>query len=132
VESFREQAKTLIERLLADDPSLLDRPVKEAVERVSRPPSTPVSLYKTMASADTEYEITLPTGTKRFSVKMRSTSYAWRYSYSPGKVAASENPYTSVPAGGEYYEEHLELAAGVKLYVSCSTAAQTLEGTAWR
>jgi len=132
MESFKEQAKSLIEKLLSDDPSLINQPVKEAIERITPTPSQAVSYTKTMAEADKEYEIPFPIGCKKFSIRLRSTSYSWRFSYSPGKVAASEEPYSTVPAAGEYYEDYpLMIAHGQSLYVACSTAAQTLECIFW-
>lgn len=94
-------------------------------------PSKPQNATKTLTGADTEYEIAMPVGTKKFAINMRSTSYAWRYAWQEGRVASSVEPYNTVPAAGTYYEDDVDTALGTKLYVACATAAQVLECVFW-
>ena len=131
--SITEEIETIVARLLREEKTLVRKEdLKKPLTVVQlETPGIPKNSNATMTTADKEYEIAFPIGTKKFSIRMRSLSYAWRFSYDKGRVAGSTVPYNTVPASGEYYEEGVKMPEGVKLYVACSTAAQVLEAVFW-
>ena len=62
---------------------------------------TPQVINKTLTSADTEYIVPMPEGTKYFSIQCR-TVFAMRFAFEDGKVATPTAPYATIPAGGSY------------------------------
>ena len=95
---------------------------------------------KTMALADTEYEIELPLGIRGLAFKVRSGIGATtvRYSWTTGVVAAPSEvggTYHSIDANTPTYSstqsQMLHLAdkdtSTKTLYVACSGAGKTLE-----
>jgi hypothetical protein len=92
--------------------------------------STTPTLYNvTMTLANTEYSQALPANTKRFSIKTRDGT-AFRIAFVTGKVAAPTDPYETVPANWEYYEDTLLLAAST-LFFGCAGAGKIVEITVW-
>lgn len=95
-------------------------------------PTTPVIYNTTMTLADTEYSQALPSGCKRFQIKIRrgvTTEYL-RYAFVTGKVATSVAPYGEMPGDGLYFEDGVDLT-GVTIYFACSAAARVAEIYAW-
>ena len=93
---------------------------------------TPKIIKKTMTLADTEYEIALPSKTKKFTMHMRETDTAFRLAFERGRVADPKEPYFTVHAGTPYWEDNLDLKKIFKIYIACGTAGKTLELIAWR
>lgn len=91
--------------------------------------NTPTKYAVAMTLADTEYSQALPANTKKFRIHMRNFS-AFRLAYEAGKVATPTDPYETVPAGAEKYENNLNMAA-LTLYFASSNAAMTAEVEAW-
>jgi hypothetical protein len=91
--------------------------------------TTPVIYNVAMALADTEYSQALPAKTKRFSIHLRDYT-EFRFAYETGKVAAPTEPYETIPAGSEKYEELIE-PASLTLYFASAAAAKVAEIEAW-
>lgn len=86
-----------------------------------------------MTSANTEYSAALPLGIRAFRIHLRDWS-AFQLAYVAGKVATPTEPYQSVPANGEKYEDWLEtrqLNEQITLYFASSVAAKTAEIEVW-
>lgn len=92
-------------------------------------PSTVTKYAVTMTSANTEYSQALPANPKRFRIHLRDWS-AFRLAYVTGKVAAPTDPYESVLANGEKYEDNLGVSS-LTLYFASGTAGKTAEVEAW-
>ena len=131
--SITDEIESIVARLLREEKTLVRKEdLKKPLTVVQlETPGVPVNRNVTLTTADKEYEIEFPIGTKKFSFRLRSTHYPWRFSFEKGRVAGSVAPYNTVPAAGEFYDDNLKTPAGVKLYVACSTAAQTLEAVFW-
>jgi len=82
----------------------------------------------TTAVINTEYSQALPANTKKFLIHTRGGA-ACRLAFETGKVAAPVEPYYSIPANGEYKEDHINPAA-LTLYFA-SAAAEVVEIIAW-
>lgn len=82
-----------------------------------------------MNVANTEYSQTLPTNAKKFRIHLRDYG-AFRLAYVTGLVATSVDPYESIPAGSEKYEDNLS-AASLTLYFASSIAGKIAEIEAW-
>ena len=78
--------------------------------------------------ADTEYSQAL-TNVKKFRIHTRDFT-AFRLAYVTGKVAGSVDPYETIPAGSEKYEDSLNIAS-LTLFFASSTAGKTAEIEAW-
>jgi len=92
----------------------------------------PQIIKKTMTLADTEYEIALPSKTKKFTMHMRETDKEFRLAFEKGRVADPKEPYFTVPTGTPYSEDDIKLDQIFKIYVACATAGKTIEVIAWR
>ena len=92
-------------------------------------PTTPTKYAVTITSADTEYFRALPTGTKKFRIHLRDYA-AFRLAYVTGKVATSVDPFETIPAGCEKFEDGLNPNALI-VYLASSIAAKTAEIEAW-
>ena len=92
-------------------------------------PITATKYAVALTLADTEYFQALPANTKKFSIHLRD--YAeFRLAYVTGKVAGSVDPYETIPAGSEKYEDGLNLAA-LTVYLASPAADKTAEIEAW-
>lgn len=96
-----------------------------AVATVSIEGSTnPTIAVASLASANTEYTVVIPTDTKQFLVKLRSQADL--------KVGyASASTYLTVPRDCFYAESDLSLSAPITLYLSSPEAGQTAEILFW-
>ena len=91
--------------------------------------TTPAIYNVTMTNANTEYSQALSSNTKRFSIKTRDGT-AFRVAFETGKVATPTEPYETVPANSEYYEDALTVDS-LTLYFACGTAAKIVEIVCW-
>ena len=91
--------------------------------------TTPVIYNVPMADADTEYSQALPAKVKRFSIHLRDYT-EFRFAYVTGKVAAPTEPYETIPAGSEKYEQMIE-PPSLTLYFASPAAGKTAEIEAW-
>lgn len=89
--------------------------------------SSPVIYNVTMTTQNTEYSQALPSGTKKFLIKCR-TSYAIKLAF---VANASGTTYVTVPADRAFKEEDLSLSGSRTLYFQCATAGQVAEIVAW-
>ena len=92
-------------------------------------PTTPTKYALTLTSTDTEYSQALPVNTKKFRIHLRDYA-TFRLAYETGKVAASTDPYETIPAGSEKYEDGLNLSA-LTVYLASPVADKTAEIEAW-
>lgn len=89
-------------------------------------PSTTPTVYNiTLTSADTEYSQALPTNTREFRFRCR-TSYDVRFAWVTGKVAAPVAPYLTLPAGTDYFSDYNKLSSKT-IYFASSTAGVVVE-----
>lgn len=87
------------------------------------------SVYLT--SANTQYQLTVPAGTKRFWFKMRQ-KVTLRYAFETGKVAGLVEPYMTLDPGVPYDSGFVRLDAGLTIFFASSSTAQPLvELEAW-
>lgn len=80
--------------------------------------------------ANTEYSFTLPVGVKKFFIHTRDES-SFRLAFITGSVAASVEPFITVPAGSRYYEDLILGTAARLLYVASPVAGKCLEVIYW-
>lgn len=85
---------------------------------------TPVVVNHTLSTANTEYTITLPTGTKTFAVQNRSDGLIKLKTVSAGAH------FTLFP-GQPYYLANIKGTASVTIYAESPKASQVLEIIAW-
>lgn len=90
---------------------------------------TPNILNVTMTSANTEYEIALPAGTKRLQVATADGT-AFRLAFETGKVATPTAPYFTVPTN-LMLDLEVYLDQGETLYVGCGSASKVAQVIAW-
>jgi hypothetical protein len=91
--------------------------------------TTPVIYNVPMADADTEYSQALPAKVKRFSIHLRDYT-EFRFAYEANKVATPTEPYETIPAGSEKYEQMIE-PPSLTLYFASPAAGKTAEIEAW-
>ena len=91
--------------------------------------TTPTKYAVALTSADTEYSQALPANTKKFRIHLRDYA-TFRLAYVTGKVAASTDPFETIPAGSEKYEDGLNLSA-LTVYLASPAAGKTAEIEAW-
>ena len=91
--------------------------------------TTPNEYNMTMTNADTEYSQALPSGTKKFQIRVRDGTAA-RYAFTTGKVAGQTSPYFTLGAGEVYYEDNLNLTTKT-IYFACGSAGKIIELLAW-
>jgi hypothetical protein len=89
---------------------------------------TPTIQTVTLTLANTEYSITLPAGTKRFSMQPR-TNVDVRFAFVTGKVAAPTEPYATMKSGAPYTE--FDILSGARIYFASSTAGTVVEVVSW-
>ena len=92
-------------------------------------PTTPMKYVVALTSADTEYSQALPASTKKFRIHLRDYA-TFRLAYVTGRVATSTDPYETIPAGSEKYEDGLNLAS-LTVYLASPAASKTAEIEAW-
>ena len=98
-------------------------------------PYEPYLATATMVLADTEYDIQLPEGTRRFMVHTRDES-EFRLAFETGRVAGPVNPYLTVLANTRYYSYEVNLrvtnaAWDGTLYFASSSAGKIIEVHYW-
>ena len=91
--------------------------------------ATPTIYNVALTNADTEYSQALPSNTKRFSVHLRDYS-EFRLAYESGKVATPTEPYLTIPAGSEHYQDGLD-ASGLTLFIASPAAGKVAEIEVW-
>lgn len=84
----------------------------------------------TLTNADTEYSITIPSGTKRFSMQPRQNVDV-RFAFESGKVATPTEPYATMKGGAPYTETNLDLQSDLTIYFASSTAGTVVEIIYW-
>jgi hypothetical protein len=90
----------------------------------------PTTVNVAMTLANTEYSYTLPTGTRKFMIKLRSATSDMKLNL--GKTGSlSGTTYITVPAGGNYFEEFVNSELDTKLYFQSPDALQTAEIMVW-
>ena len=92
-------------------------------------PTTATKYTVALTSADTEYSQALPANTKKFRIHLRDYE-TFRLAYVTGKVAASTDPFETIPAGSEKYEDGLNLSA-LTVYLASPVATKVVEIEAW-
>lgn len=88
----------------------------------------PTITNTTMTSADTEYSYELPSGTKRFSIKLRSLNALLKLSFTSGQ---SGTTYITLQYGEALPILNVK-GDGLTLYFQSPTANQTAEITIWK
>ena len=81
-----------------------------------------------MTSANTEYSQAL-SSVKKFRIHIRDFT-EFRLAYETGKVATPTDPYETVPAGSEKYEDNLNVAS-LTLYFASAVAGKVAEAEVW-
>ena len=96
--------------------------------------STPKLEVEAVTSADTEYSMTMPVGTKQFSLQVRDGDAAdgFRVAFDTGKVASPVEPYMGLNAGEQYYEENINLQSATIIYFAHSVGSVVVELLTWR
>lgn len=92
-------------------------------------PTTVIKYVLALVLADIEYIQSLPANTKKFRVHLRDYA-AFRLAYVMDKVAASTDPFETIPAGSEKYEDNLIMAA-LTLYLASPVANKIAEIETW-
>lgn len=80
-----------------------------------------------MTDAATEYSVTLPAGTVKFEIKLRSSNALLQISFVSGE---SGTTYITIPYGASYAENDVK-AGGKIIYFQSPTASQTAEVKTW-
>lgn len=78
--------------------------------------------------AATEYSISLPTGTKKFSIKCRQSNTDIKFSYLSGQSGTS---YITIPRANEYENNNLLLDGALTIYYQTNKPAATIEVEYW-
>ena len=91
-------------------------------------PTTVTKYTVTMTLADTEYSQAL-TDVKKFRVHTRHFT-EFRLAYVTGNVATPTDPYETIPAGSEKYEDGLNITA-LTLYFASAAAGKKAEIEMW-
>lgn len=89
--------------------------------------STPTLSNVSIALAATEQSFSIPSGTKRFSLKIRGNSNL-NVSYISGQSGTN---FLLVPTGSEYIEDNLYLASSLSIYFQSDKNTQILEIITW-
>ena len=92
-------------------------------------PTTATKYALALTAADTEYFQALPANTKKFRIHLRDYA-TFRLAYVTGKVADSVDPYETIPAGSEKYEDGLNLSA-LTVYLASPVATKVAEIEVW-
>jgi hypothetical protein len=84
----------------------------------------------TMTSADTQYTLTIPAGTKQFTI-LNNSGAAFRLATTTGQVATPTGDYAAIPAGGSYFEANVDAKEAISVYCASSTAGTSLSLLYW-
>ena len=79
--------------------------------------------------ANTEYSQALPSSTREYRFRCR-TIHDVRFAFVTGKVAASVDPYLTLPGGSDRISDNDDLT-GKTLYLASSTAGVVVELEIW-
>jgi len=91
---------------------------------------TPVVINTTMTSADTEYEIALPAGTRHFELWCHDGT-AMRFAFVTGKVATPTTPWATILANKSYRSPE-KLAVGAStIYVAAGVISKVACCVVW-
>jgi hypothetical protein len=90
--------------------------------------TTPVIVNQALALADTEYTVTLPIGTRKFSMRLRDAA-VMKVATTAGDIAG--NTYFTMNLGEPYNADSVTGSSTITLYVSVSKPSQTLEVWYW-
>lgn len=91
---------------------------------------SPTILNTTLTNADTAYTVSIPGGTKHFSIQCR-TAFAVRFAFEPNKVANSTAPFATIKSGAAYTSpEKLNMTAAT-LYLASAEAGVVVEVVCW-
>jgi hypothetical protein len=91
--------------------------------------TTPTLYAVTMTTANTEYSQLLPTGTKKYRIHLRDFS-GFYFAYVTGKVATPTDPYETIAANNEKYEDNLYLTS-ITIYFSSTASSKVAEIEVW-
>lgn len=96
-------------------------------------PLTATEQVVTLASADTEFSITLPVGTKYFSIQCR-TAVACRFSFTTGKVATPTDPYSTLKSGQSYSSPEKFSSSGARIiyFATSDAGSPVIECLSWQ
>lgn len=86
----------------------------------------PQVLNVTLTLANTEYPLTIPSGTRKFSLKTRDANHVVKFSFEAGTSGT-----TYVTLDGITYNEDMVLVREVTLYCQSATAGVVLECIIW-
>lgn len=78
--------------------------------------------------ANTEYSYTLPTGTSRFEIKLRSIGVPLKICF---VSAGSGTTYKNLPAGQSYREDSIKAGSNI-LYFQATSGSQVAEILTWK
>jgi len=91
--------------------------------------TTPHIYNVTLTLANTEYSQALNLGTKKFMISERNGN-AFRWAFEPGRVATPTEPYETVLANVNYWEQDLYLV-DVTVYLAAPVLGRVIEIVAW-
>ncbi len=91
----------------------------------------PVITVVDLDTADREYPVTIPAGTKSYTIKTRGNN-AFKLAYKTGQVDNTTGDFISVPAGSAESEDGLSSESNIVLYVSCEKGSEKAEVKTWR
>jgi len=80
-----------------------------------------------ITDADTEYSYTLPAGTTRFVIKLRSFGIPLKICFVSG---GSGTTYKNLPSGQSYREDNIKGSPNI-LYFQAATGTQVAEIISW-
>jgi len=93
------------------------------------PTETPTVYNLTLTSADTEYSQALPSSTREWRFRCR-TSFDVRFAWETGKVATPTAPYLTLPSGSDYFSDSSDVTS-LLLYCASSEAGVVVEIEVW-
>lgn len=98
--------------------------------RVQADGRKPTTVNVAMIAADTEYSYVLPTGTRKFELKLRDEGNAFKLNL--GKFPSlSGTTYITVPANTIYYQDGINTEKDTTLYFQSTVALQVMEIVVW-
>lgn len=90
-------------------------------------PTTSTIYNVSMPLSDTEYSQAFPSGTKKFSIKIRSLNTILQFTFTAGE---SGTTYSTIPYGSAYNASGVNMT-GKTIYLQSSRASQVVEVTIW-
>lgn len=91
------------------------------------PAGTPVIQNVLLTTANTEYNFSLSSSTKRYKIKARGDTKI-QFSFISGQSGSN---YITIPMGCEYVEDNLTLTGSLTIYLQASKNNQVLEVLSW-